>query len=317
MTDRAGADLFAKEPFQQVFVRGQGALRKDGVAQSLELRHDPMVDAWVVMIGTAQHHDSQSAFGLQLVKDLAGLATEAGFIPLLFAETNGDGAIVLLPAEAQDRLPGLPHLAREEFAMREVDQRMDVLDAALGNEVCFFGKGRFYCLRRHRGRRAGVVGPRIDQRRGQHIKHGEEDHVERLAPMLLKKQIMKVGNGDLRGVTGIDRTPAGAGTVHFAGRDIRVNDVFRAHAEAFQVGAEERRIGIHAQDAGNADAQLRTLPGERNPAAPGGAPGTRRWRGGDAFRMTGEPDFSGGCFGQVGVGVAGCVDLGLNAAHGL
>src|ERR1039458_5641563 len=110
IVDDAGADLVAEEPVEQVSieirVHGQGALRKDRVAELLKLRHDLVVDAGVMMIGAPQHHDSQSVFGLELVEDFAAQGANSGFKLLLFAESNGDSAIVFLFAEAQYRLPG-------------------------------------------------------------------------------------------------------------------------------------------------------------------------------------------------------------------
>ena len=51
------------------------------------------------------------------------------------------------------------------------------------------------------------------------------------------------------------------------GGEIRVDDVLRLHAQALQIGAEQRRIGIHIQNARNADAQLLAPFIERNAAS--------------------------------------------------
>jgi len=130
--------------------------------------------------------------------------------------------------------------------------------------------------------------------------------------MLLEEQVMKVGDGDLGREAGVDRAAAGTGAVHLASGHVRVNNVFRAHAEAFQIGAEERRIGIHAQDAGMPMRIWARRSQRARPSARGGKPGARGERIGDALRMARMPDFTSGALHQVGVSSPGCILPGLN-----
>ena len=103
--------------------------------------------------------------------------------------------------------------------------------------------------------------------------------------MLLEKQIVKMRNGDLRWKAGIDGAAAGTGTVHLAGSYIRVNNVFRAHTQAFQISAEKRRICIETQYTRNPDAQLRTPLSKCNSTSRLGAPCALGLHIGNALRM--------------------------------
>ena len=88
------------------------------------------------------------------------------------------------------------------------------------------------------------------------------------------------------------------------------------HAQAFQIGTEQRRVGIHVQDARNSDAQLRAPFHQRDAVASSGGPGARGDWIGDAFRVARAPHFAGGHLHQVWIGGLGGIEMGFNAAHG-
>ena len=53
MRDDAGPDLLTKEPVQQVFIGRQQALGEDRISKLLELLHDFMVEAGIMVIDAA------------------------------------------------------------------------------------------------------------------------------------------------------------------------------------------------------------------------------------------------------------------------
>jgi hypothetical protein len=67
VSDNAGANFLAEQALEHVFIQRQRILRKDGIAQLLELLHDFVIEARVVVIGSTQHHDADAIFALELV----------------------------------------------------------------------------------------------------------------------------------------------------------------------------------------------------------------------------------------------------------
>src|SRR6202042_3666489 len=67
----AGANFFAEQALKEVVVKRQRVLREDRVAELLELVENFVVEAWVVMVGTRQHDDSNAILALELVEHLA------------------------------------------------------------------------------------------------------------------------------------------------------------------------------------------------------------------------------------------------------
>src|SRR5215469_1573444 len=137
VADHALADVVTEEAFEQVFVDGQGVLRENRVAELLELVEDLVVQAGVVMLGRPYHHDPDAVFALELIDDLTGAAADAGFILSQSLEAGLDGAVVLFERETEDRLPGLQHLVREQLAVGEVENWIDVLHVVLAENVVF------------------------------------------------------------------------------------------------------------------------------------------------------------------------------------
>src|SRR6266496_388458 len=69
--DAARADLFAEESVEQVLIERQEALREDRIAELLELVHDLVVDAGIMVIDAPKHDDADAALALQFVERLA------------------------------------------------------------------------------------------------------------------------------------------------------------------------------------------------------------------------------------------------------
>src|ERR1700741_3167909 len=68
MLDYTGAHLFSEQALQQVLVERERALRKDRVAELLKLVQNFVIQSGVMMIGAAQHHDTDAVFTLELIE---------------------------------------------------------------------------------------------------------------------------------------------------------------------------------------------------------------------------------------------------------
>src|SRR5215472_2420184 len=83
--------------------------------------------------------------------------------------------------------------------------------------------------------------------------------MERLLAVLFLNQVVNVRNPDLRREAGVDRTTAGTGAIKFGTGVVGINDVFRLHTQALEIGVEQRSIRIDIQDTRNSDAELAAI----------------------------------------------------------
>ncbi len=164
MADDAGAHFIPKKAIEQILVQRKSVLREHRIAALLELFHDPVIQPWIVVIGPRQHHHAEPVLPLQHVKHVTGAASHRVLILVQRFKTFFDGPLVFLFREAQHRLPALQHLPREELAVREVHQRVQVADVVLGEDVDLLGVGRLHGLGRHGDGRTGVPGASSHQR---------------------------------------------------------------------------------------------------------------------------------------------------------
>ena len=79
MGDEPGAHFVSEEAVEHILVQRQRALREDRIAELLELLHDLVVQAGIVVINAAQHHDADAVFALQLIERLPRLAADLSF----------------------------------------------------------------------------------------------------------------------------------------------------------------------------------------------------------------------------------------------
>jgi hypothetical protein len=107
VADHPGADFFAEEPLQHVLIQRKSALREDRVTELLELLHDFVVQARIVVIRASQHHDADAVFAFELVEHLAGALADARFVILQRREAGFDGAVVFGFATGPEGLPRL------------------------------------------------------------------------------------------------------------------------------------------------------------------------------------------------------------------
>ncbi len=101
VTDDSGPHFVAEQPLQHVFVERQRVLREDRIAQLLELFHDLVIEAGIVVIGPAQHDDADPVFALQLVEHLAGALANVGLVIRQRLEADFDRAVILFQRQTQ------------------------------------------------------------------------------------------------------------------------------------------------------------------------------------------------------------------------
>src|SRR5271165_3141549 len=281
MLDHAGADFFSKQALQQVFVEWQRTLRKDRVAELLELVEDFVVQAGIVMIGTAEHHNADAVLTLELVEHVARLVPHASLVFVERLIAGLDGALVLFGRQAEQGLESGEHLVRQQLAVLQVENRIDVLHLVFGKDIALLGIRGFDRLgtRRHRG--AGVRSGEIDERRVEDVHHGEEDQVERLLGGFDGEQIMDVSDADLCRETRIDGSAAGAGAIKLRTGVIGVNEILGFEAEAFEVRVEERRVDVGVQHPRDANAQIGPILHQGHAVSCRSGPGARGYRVGD------------------------------------
>src|ERR1700751_3926130 len=73
--DNAGADFVAEETIEKVFIERQSALREYGVTKFLELFHNLVIEAWIMVVDATQHHDANAIFALKLIKSFPRLTS--------------------------------------------------------------------------------------------------------------------------------------------------------------------------------------------------------------------------------------------------
>src|SRR5579883_137792 len=259
MLDHAGANLFAEQPIEQILVHRQSALRKNRITELLKLLHNFVIQPRIVMIRPAEHHDADPIFPLQLVQYFSSLFANAGFVIFESFVPRLDGALIFFNRKTQHRIPGLVHLIGEQLAVGEVQQRVHVADAVLGEYIGLLCERGFDSIRAGRHRRAGVGALQIHQAAVQHIHHWKENNVELLSQALEEDEIVDVRDADFRRETRIDGAAARSGAVQLAAGEIGIDDIFRGYAEALQISVEQRRVNVVIQDARDPDPQIGAL----------------------------------------------------------
>jgi hypothetical protein len=224
-----------------------------------------VVQAWIVVIDAPQHHDADAVFALKLVERLAGLAANVGFACLERLEANFEGALILFAAKAKDRPQRLVHLVSADLLVLKVENRIEIQNAVLCEDVAFFGEGGLHRLGRCRYRRASIRAGQIHEMAVQHVIHGEPDGVERLLAVLRGKQIVDMRDADLRRIARIDGAAASACAIKLRCGVVGVENILGLQPERSKVRVEKRRIGVGIQQARNADAEVFSALHERNP----------------------------------------------------
>ena len=264
MRDESRPHFVSEEPVENIVVDGQRALREDRVAQLLKLFHDLVVQAGIVVINPPKHHDADTVFALKLIERFTRLTADVSLACLERLEANFEGALILFAAEAEDRPPRLVHLVGADLVVLQIEDRIEIENAILREDIALLGEGGLYRLWRRGHRRAGIRAGQVHEMAVQHVIHREPDRVERLLAVLGGKQVVNVRDADLRGITRIDRAAASSGAIQLRRGVVGVENVLGLEAEGGEVSIEERRVGVGIQQAGNADAEILAALHQRN-----------------------------------------------------
>jgi hypothetical protein len=204
VADHPRTHLLAEQPLEQILIKRQRALRDDGVAELLELLGDAVVDSGIVMVGSAEDDDSDAVLALELIKNFTRPLAHAGLVLLQRLEARRSRAFVFLREKAQNRIPCFQHLPGKKLPVGEIDERIEVMDAALAEEVVFVGKSSLDRFGGDRDGRAGIQGAKVHEWRAQNVEHRKEDAMEWPPQVLDEEEVVHVGHGDLRWKTRVD-----------------------------------------------------------------------------------------------------------------
>ena len=153
-------DLVAEQPLQQILVERQRALREHRVSQLLELLENLVIQARIVMVRAREHHDADALLALRA--DRAPRAPAAGCPPSYareLAEPDLDRPLVFFLRQPEQRSPCVEQLLCRAAAVGEVDQRAEISDALLREDVAFLGERGLDRLGRHGDGRTRVGRP--------------------------------------------------------------------------------------------------------------------------------------------------------------
>src|SRR5262249_25854374 len=164
MGESPAANLVPEQPFEQVLVERQRALREHRIPELLELLEDLVIQPRIVVIRPREDDDPDPVLALELIDDRARTAADVRLVRLELAEADLDGTRVLLGRQAEQRLQRLKELLPEELVIGEVDQRIQIDDALFAEHVGFLGERRLDRLRRDGDRRTRVRSLQLDER---------------------------------------------------------------------------------------------------------------------------------------------------------
>ena len=118
-----------------------------------------MIHAGIVVIRTAQQHDAEAVFALQLLQHFARGAAHGDVVEVVErAIALLDGALVLFGREAEDVLELLEHLPLEEVGLGQVDEGIQEADALLLEQIAFLDERGLHGLGRGGDGGAGAAG---------------------------------------------------------------------------------------------------------------------------------------------------------------
>ena len=319
LADHAGAHFLAEQPLQQVFVQRQRVLREDRIAELLELIQDLVIQAGIVVIGPAQHDDADAVFALQLIEHLRARAggcwlrnLSAPRIPTSTARSFSSSDRPRIGCHAcsiwcaNSLRSAKLRTGSIYFTLCSAKTSFSLVNAAFTVSGVAVTVGQAFAPTIFT---SGEV---------QHVVHREEDRVQRLLAMLLLNQVVDVRNADLGREAGIDRAAARARAIQLGTGVVGVNDVFRLHAQAFEVGVEQRSVGVDVQHARNADAELLAILHQRDALFGrlcSSQPSLAGQRIGHALGVDRPEDFVRRDIDEVRMLVANLVEPGLDVLH--
>ena len=231
-----------------------------GVADLLELFHDFVVDAGVVVVRPAQHHDADAVFRFQPLQDFPALGAHDLVLEIMLGlQARLHGAGVLLPGEAENIHKLIVHLLGQQRRVAGIHKGIEEKDVVLLENIPFLGERGLDGFRRGGHRGAGAMRLRVLHVARQVVNHGAEDDVERLLLVVHIEHVVHVRNAHLGGEAGVDGAALGAFLVKLLVGVVGVNQVLGGNPQRLKVGAENGIHRVHVQDARNADAQAGAL----------------------------------------------------------
>jgi hypothetical protein len=147
-------------------------------------------------------------------------------------ETHFESAIIFFARETEKGRPRLEHLICANFAVPQVQDRVEVSNPVFGKDIAFFRERRLHYFRSSRHGGTGIRARKIHQMRMKDVVHRERNRVQWFLVVLGGEQIVDVSDADLGGIAGIDRAAARARAVQLRRGVVGVKDVFSFDTEA-------------------------------------------------------------------------------------
>src|SRR5262249_47874493 len=149
--------------------------------------------------------NADSLLAFELVDHSTRPPVNIRLVRVQLAEGDVDGSGVLFGRQPEKRIKRLEELLPQEFRVGEIDQRIEIHEAPLGEDVVLLRERGFHGVGRDGHRRTRVRSLQVDKRRVQLVDHRKEDRVELLLGMLREQQVVNVRNSYLRREAWIDR----------------------------------------------------------------------------------------------------------------
>src|SRR5262249_34684918 len=135
IADGARTDLIAEQTFQQIGIHRQRTLREHRVPELLKLFENFVIEPGIVVIWTREDDDADTFLAVELIEDLARAPLNVRLVREQLAKRDLDRSLVLASREPQQGTPRVEQLLTEQRPIREVDERAQVLDALLREDV--------------------------------------------------------------------------------------------------------------------------------------------------------------------------------------
>ncbi len=257
VSDEAGPYVLAEQPVENVLVLRQGVDAEDGVTPPLHVYHDLVVQAGVVVVRPAEHHDTDIPFLFQAVQHLSRFGPERDlveFAPRIQGYLHRFS--VLLFSEAEDVAERIVDLVLEERPVRHVIRRGEVAYPVLGEYVAFLGVRRFDHFRSDGDYRARKVVDRVDEL-GPHVLNDGEEYDVRFH-FHVEDEVVNVGDRHFAREALVDGPAPRAFEPHLRIGVIGVHNVAGAHSQRLEIGGEEGGQGIHVKRPGHPDLDVRS-----------------------------------------------------------
>ena len=223
-----------------------------------------MVDAGVVVVRPAQHHDAEAVLGLELIEHLARRLAQVVLEALQAAVALVDGPAVLVVGQPEQVAPNRRTAAsRSRRGSSTLTNVFYVAHAHLGEDVALLGERGLHGLGGRGDGRAGAIALASQDRCEVSVSIiGKKMTSSGFLAVVLVEQVVDVRDADLAREAGVDRAALGTLLVQLLAREVRVDDVLRRDARAPRSTPENSGFAAYAfEHARHADAQRLALGG--------------------------------------------------------